>query len=92
MTILGLILRFGESLYKPFLADGLNMLKTVLKDTNLDSFDVNNIEIGEVTNIHITYVYHLCIHAHFHICNLCILNDVRIRFIIASKLRCVALR
>ncbi|KAL4228811.1 Tetraspanin [Mactra antiquata] len=48
VTVLGLVLRFGETLYRPFLETGITYLKDALQDTQLDSFDVDSINISEV--------------------------------------------
>lgn len=54
LVVVGFILRFGESIYTPFLAVGMARLQTTLQDTSLASFDVSSIDIGEVR----TYEYH----------------------------------
>lgn len=48
ITIIGFILRFGSSLYKPALNFGFTELQKLLNDTNLAAFNPEDIDIGEV--------------------------------------------
>ena len=48
ITAVGFVLRYGKSLYEPFLETGMNQLQKALDNTNLKSFDVDSIDIGEV--------------------------------------------
>jgi hypothetical protein len=48
ITAVGFVLRYGKSLYKPFLETGMNQLQDALRDTTLGDFDVKKIDIGEV--------------------------------------------
>ncbi|XP_053408746.1 tetraspanin-18-like [Mercenaria mercenaria] len=48
ITVCGFILRYAKALYEPFLETGMNQLQKVLTETNLASFKVTDIDIGEV--------------------------------------------
>lgn len=47
--MVGFILRYGDTIYKPFLEFGMYQLQKVLKDTSLGNMNVADMQIGEVT-------------------------------------------
>lgn len=47
LTAVGFLLRYGQSVYKPFLEFGLFQLQKALKETNLGDFNVEDIDMGE---------------------------------------------
>lgn len=58
LSVVGFVLRFGESLYKSYLDVGINKLKAALQDTNLDNFDVDSININELlTTVAIGFIF-----------------------------------
>jgi len=42
------VLRYGSSLYKPFLKVGLEALQETLDETNLGKFSVSDIDLSQV--------------------------------------------
>lgn len=48
LTVVGFILRFGRTLYDPFLVIAKQKLKNALASTSIESYDVDSVDIGEI--------------------------------------------
>ncbi|XP_060577712.1 uncharacterized protein LOC132734867, partial [Ruditapes philippinarum] len=46
--VVGFILRYGKTIYEPFLKTGIDELEKVTKDTGLAALSVDDINLGEV--------------------------------------------